>query len=233
MDVKIAKEVFEKFPGYRRGLVIAYEIDNSRTAPDLIKELREAEEHLRKSLKPETFISEPKISVWREAYRAIGIKPGDFRPSMDALVRRVLKNDPLPSINPVVDLGNLESIRHIVPIGAHAIDVLKGDMELRLASGSEIFEAFGSEISENPNPGEIIFVEGKTVLTRRWTWRQAKHTLVLPSSSAVEFNIDAMSIVSDAEVEEICEDIGRLVIRNCGGKIKTGILSQSEPSLSM
>ena len=233
MRISIAQDVFEKAPGYRRGLVIAHGIQNGPSQAELIQELRAAESQLRTELDPDNFISHPKIAAWREAYRALGIKPGEFRPSMDALVRRVLKNDPLPAINRIVDIGNLVSIRNIVPIGAHAIDLLKQDMELRLASGSESFEPFGSEAFEHPNPAEIIFAEGQTVLTRRWTWRQAKQTLVLDSSSAVEINVDALPPVTDEEIGRICAQLCALVSQYCGGEMQTAILSAENPGVEM
>jgi DNA/RNA-binding domain of Phe-tRNA-synthetase-like protein len=233
MNISIADEIFEKFPGYRRGLVIAYGIENRPSPDGLIERLRAAENRLCTELSPENFINHPKIAVWREAYRSLGIKPGDFRPSMDALVRRVLKKDPLPAINRIVDIGNLVSIQNIVPIGAHAIDLITQDLQLRPAAGDESFEPFGSDTLEHPAPAEIIFAEGHTVLTRRWTWRQAKHTLVLDSTTAVEINVDALPPVSDDEVSDICEQLASLVSQYCGGKLRIEVLSPQNPSIAL
>jgi len=233
MQITIAPEVFAKFPEYRRGLVIAHGIANGPSPDGLIASLREAENALCEQLAPENIATHPKIEAWREAYRALGVKPTEFRPSMEALVRRVLKRDPLPAISRIVDLGNLVSIRHLVPIGAHAIDHLSADMDLRLATGAEFFEPFGAELVEHPNPGEIIFAEGQTVLTRRWTWRQSKHTLVLPETTAVEFNVDALPPVTDAEIETIFGEIAQLLQTYCGGELRYGVLSREAPSLEL
>ncbi|HEY3310184.1 MAG TPA: phenylalanine--tRNA ligase beta subunit-related protein [Anaerolineales bacterium] len=233
MKITISKDIFEKFPGYRRGLVIANAIRNGTSPVDLLELLKSAENRLYELVKPEDITSHPKIESWREAYRSLGIKPADFRPSVEALARRVLKKDPLPSINRIVDIGNLVSVQHLVPVGAHAIDLLEQDMQLRLATGSEVFEPFGSDQVENPKPGEIIFAEGDTVLTRRWTWRQAKHTLVLPATNAVEINVDALPIVSDEELDMICQQLARLTQKYCGGSLRLGILSAENPSLDL
>ena len=137
-------------------------------------------------------------------------------PSVEAMTRRVLRGDELPAISALVDLGNVVSLRHLLPAGAHAIDLLKGNIELRFADGDEEFLAFGSEELENPLPGEVIFVEGKTVLTRRWTWRQAQHTLTLPETTAVEFNVDGLPPVTRSEVETACAEVAELTQRFCG-----------------
>ncbi|CAG0951206.1 hypothetical protein ANAEL_00079 [Anaerolineales bacterium] len=225
--------MFSKFPAYRRGIIIAHDIVNGDSPEELVTNLRDAEKVLCQQLTNDAILLHPCIASWRGAYRSLGIKPSEFRPSMEALVRRVLKKDPLPAINKVVDLGNLISIQHLVPIGAHAIDHLTADMDLRLATGDEIFEPFGTELVEHPNPGEIIFAEGNTVLTRRWTWRQSKHTLVLPETTAVEFNVDALPPITHEEVEQICGDIAVLVTKYCGGRTSYGILSKDNPVIKL
>jgi DNA/RNA-binding domain of Phe-tRNA-synthetase-like protein len=233
MNIRISDEVFSKFPEYHRGVVIAHDISNGASPDELIASLRDAENALCSQLTPENIVTHPRVESWREAFRSLGVKPSEYRPSMEALVRRVLKRDPLPAISRVVDLGNLVSIQNLVPIGAHAIDLLTADMDLRLATGDEIFEPFGTDIVEHPNPSEIIFVEGNTVLTRRWTWRQSKHTLILPETTAVEFNVDALPPVSDQEVGKICNEVAALVQKYCGGSMSYGILSRDTPVISL
>ncbi len=235
MSVKfsVANEIFTRFPGYCRGVVLAYGISNGPSSPDLVAALREAEAGLAARLTPEAVAAHPYIAAWREAYRSLGVKPSEFRPSMDALARRVAKKDPLPTISRVVDLGNLVSIQHLVPVGAHALDEVTQDIALRFASGEELFEAFGSEVVEHPQPGEVIFAEGNTVLTRRWTWRQAKHTLVVPETRAVEINVDGLPPVSQVQVEEICQQLAGLVQAYCGGQIHYEILSADNPSIAV
>lgn len=102
----------------------------------------------------------------------------------------------MPSINALVDIGNILSLRYLLPIGAHAIDVVSHDITLCIATGEEEFVPFGSEQVEHPVPGEIIFAEGNTVLTRRWSWRQAIHTMTLPTTTAIEFNVDGLPPVT-------------------------------------
>ena len=196
----ISEKIFSHFPGYVRGVVVAHEVTNGPSPPELVNLLREAEESVRSRLSLEQVAEEPRIKTWRDAYRAFGAKPSEYRSSVEAMARRVLRGDALPSINALVDIGNVISLRYLVPAGSHAIDVLQGDIEVRVATGHEDFLAFGSTELEHPQPGEVIFVEGDVVLTRRWTWRQAEHTLTLPETTAVEFNVDGLPPVTLDEV---------------------------------
>lgn len=229
----ISPEVFAQFPGYVRGVVIATGVKNSPSPPELVELLRDAEESVRSSVNADKIAEHPRMASWREAYRAFGAKPAKFRPSMEAMARRVIKGDQLPSIHSLVDIGNIVSLRRLVPAGGHAIDVVTGNIELRPATGTEEFVPFGSEETEHPSQGEIIFVEGTTVLTRRWTWRQANHTLVTLDTAALEFNVDGLPPVEPAEVEEACAEIAQMIQRFCGGQTRMETLSDSNPVIGL
>lgn len=227
----IADEVFARFPGYARGVVLAYGVRNGESPAEVVSLLREAEARVREQLSLESLIEHPRIASWREAYRSFGAKPSKFRPSVEAMVRRVLRGRELPSINTLVDIGNLVSLRHLIPAGGHAIDVLTQDIALRPATGEEAFVPFGSEEIEHPLPGEIIFAEGNAVLTRRWTWRQANHTLTLPETTAIEFNVDGLPPVPISEIETICQKIIGLIEQFCGGRTRYEVLTSENPRI--
>jgi len=74
---------------------------------------------------------------------------------------------------------------------------------------------------------------GNTVLTRRWSWRQANHTLTLPTTTAIEFNIDGLPPVTKSEVEGICLELMELVHKFCGGQMRYEILSSQNPQIAL
>ena len=226
-------DIFRLFPGYVRGVVIAHGVRNGPSPEELVQMLRQAEESVRARLTIEKVAEEPRIAAWREAYRTFGAKPSEFRSSVEAMARRALRNEPLPAINALVDIGNILSLRHLMPVGGHAIDLLTGDITLRLATGQEEFVAFGTTEVEHPLPGEVIFAEGNTVLTRRWTWRQGNHTLTLPATTAIEFNVDGLPPVPVSEVEQACAEVVELVQRFCGGRVRVEMLSEKNQRVSL
>jgi DNA/RNA-binding domain of Phe-tRNA-synthetase-like protein len=231
--VQISMEIFERFPDYCRGIVIADSVNNVTSPDDLVDQLRAEEQKIRTELAGVDLNTLARLESWRDAFRMLGIKPTRMRPSIDALIRRVVSGNPLPSINALVDIGNLLSLRFMLPVGVHAIDVVQQGMQLRKATGNEIFQPFGSDEQEQVEPGEIIFTDGDQVMTRRWVWRQAEHTLVHYSTSAVEYNVDGMPPVTPAIVEEVCGQLSEWVGRYCGGKIKSGMLNRSNPEIPL
>lgn len=229
----VSPEIFQQFPGYTRGVVVALNVSNGPSPPSLIGLLREAEESVRAQLSIDSLIEHARIKAWRDAYSTFGVKPSKFRSSIEAMARRVLRDQQLPSISRLVDIGNIISLRHLVPAGGHAIDFVKQNLELRPATGNETFLAFGSDELERPLPGEVVFVEGNTVLTRRWTWRQAQHTLLVSETSAVEYNVDGLPPVDEDQVGEICSELSQLVSDFCGGSTHIQILSASNSRIDV
>ena len=58
---------------------------------------------------------DPTVAAVRKLFREAGTDPTRYRPSSEALLRRVLKGDDLPVIHPLVDLNNLLSLSLLVP----------------------------------------------------------------------------------------------------------------------
>ena len=233
LTYSISQDIFEKFPGYCRGVVLAFDVHNGPSPDRLIQMLRDAEASVRQQTTIESIAEYPRIKPWREAYKAFGAKPSEYRSSVEAMARRALRNDELPSISSLVDIGNIISLQHLVPVGGHSMDELTQDISLRFASGKEDFIPFGSTEIEHPLPGEVIFVEGNTVLARRWTWRQANHTLTLPETHSIEFNIDRLPPVELEEIHTIANQVMGLVSEFCGGRMRYEILSVNNQQLKL
>lgn len=229
----IDNEIFSIFPEYRRGVVVLRGVKNGSSPDGLIKTLRETEAFMRARFDLDTIAEEPRLAVWREAFRTIGIKPADYRPSVEALVRRVLHGQDLPTINALVDIGTIISLQYLVPIGGHAVDVIYHDIALKIATGEEEFIPFGTASVEHPNKGEIIFVEGNTVLTRRWIWRQANHTITEQCTTAIEYNIDYFPVAGSVRPNTIGKEVMELVVEYCGGEAVYQELHRENPAITL
>jgi DNA/RNA-binding domain of Phe-tRNA-synthetase-like protein len=233
LTYSISQEIFDKYPGYCRGVILAFDVQNGPSPDGMVQMLRDAESSVRRQVSIENIAEHPKIKPWREAYKAFGAKPSEFRSSVEAMARRALRNEQLPSINALVDIGNIVSLEHLVPVGGHSMDDLSQDIALRLATGEENFVPFGSTEVEHPLSGEVIFAEGNTVLTRRWTWRQANHTLTLPETRSIEINIDRLPPVELEEIHAIANQVMGLVREFCGGNMRYEILSARHKQIKL
>ncbi len=74
-----------------------------------------AHEQARHAFVSKEITRHPRVNAVRQLFRQAGCDPTRYRPSSEALLRRVLKGDDLPRIHPLVDLSNLVSIRLVTP----------------------------------------------------------------------------------------------------------------------
>jgi len=79
----------------------------------------------------------------------------------------------------------------------------------------------------------VIYLEGRKVLCRRWTWRQAQHTILTPESRHVAINVDGLPPVTARETEAICEELAELVGKFCGGEVACRYLWEDNPVIEV
>ncbi|GAB6053520.1 phenylalanine--tRNA ligase beta subunit-related protein [Magnetospira thiophila] len=85
----------------------------------------------------------PPIEGTRKAYRALGKDPARYRPSAEALLRRVQSGKDIYRVNTVVDVNNLISIRTGYSIGAYDLSKVRGAIQFRRAAAGESYAGIG------------------------------------------------------------------------------------------
>jgi len=108
-----------------------------------------------------------------------------------------------------------------------------GDIILRFAVGDEPFTALNSKEMDTAKEGEVVYADSKEVLCRRWNWRECDKTKMTEETKDVILVIEALSPVTREELEEVEEDLSRLIIKYCGGKIRTDILDEAKRKIEI
>jgi len=211
-------------------------IDNNRSCPELEALLREQEDKMR--LDPAMDLAtHPRLSVWKEAYRQFGSNPNKFTPSIVFLAKQVKSSKIVRSISPAVDAFNCISLKYVIPCGGDDMDSVEGDVTLGRAVSDEAFAPiFKPEEVEHPDQGEVIYVNRRTkrVLCRRWNWRNADFSKVLPGTRNLAINVDGMQpAIGRAEIEEAAEELKQLLLRFCGGSISIHCLDAQHPQVDV
>jgi DNA/RNA-binding domain of Phe-tRNA-synthetase-like protein len=236
MIYKIDPGLFKKYPNYVRGVIVAKRIVNIESPIDEVaRMLKGAQKTICERTDLEQVAAQPNIAAWREAYRAFGAKPSEYPSSIEAMIKRVRRGDELPYINTLAALCNSASLRYIVPIGGHALDEIPVDSEIKLgfATGAEDFTPFGTTSIEHPTAGEVIYSYGKTVLCRRWTWRQAEFTKLEGKTTYAAINVDGLLPVGREDVTAIMQDLANLVSIYCGAAVEIKMLSEGNSSIEL
>jgi DNA/RNA-binding domain of Phe-tRNA-synthetase-like protein len=109
-------EIVERFPNVVGGVILAKGMHNG-PSPDSLRDAYLAEQQAVIARIGNTPLSElPSLAAWRAAFRGFGIEPTQYRSATESLLRRLTKKGDIPSINTLVDIGNLVSIRYGIPV---------------------------------------------------------------------------------------------------------------------
>ena len=92
---------------------------------------REVAEVARANFEGEGLSTHPTVAAVRKLFRAAGCDPTRYRPSSEALIRRLVKGEDLPVIHPFVDLNNCLSVELAVPCCASAEGTFTPPVTLR------------------------------------------------------------------------------------------------------
>ena len=136
----LSEELKSHCPEYCGAAVYA-EVTNTPYCEGLWQEINDFTRELRASETADSIKLQPAIAATREAYRRCGKDPSRYRPSAEALRRRLLRGLELYRIDTLVDLINLVSLRTGYSIGGFDADKIQGtDLCLGVGHADEPFE---------------------------------------------------------------------------------------------
>ena len=139
----VSEEIRRACPIFRGAAVYA-EVTNTAFSKGLWEEIETFTQELRKNETADSIKHQPVIAATREAYKRCGKDPSRYRPSAEALRRRLLRGLELYQIDTLVDLINLVSLRTGYSIGGFDADKIQGSsLELGIGRADESFEGIG------------------------------------------------------------------------------------------
>ena len=116
--------------------------------------VQETDVSFRKGLAGQDLAGQPVIGALRELFRQAGTSPSRYRPSSEALGRRVLKGEGLPRIQPLVDLNNLLSLITLCPCCVMRLETVEPPLVLRRGEPGEALHGLRG----------VLELDGKPVL---------------------------------------------------------------------
>jgi DNA/RNA-binding domain of Phe-tRNA-synthetase-like protein len=207
--------VLERYPAIRCGVVHAANITNIPSNERLLAEYRAQQEETRQRQRSIPVSELPSIAAWRRAFTGFGAKPTQHRNAAEALLRRLDKHGDIPSISTLVDIGNLASIRHGIPVAVFDLATTPPPLTVRFANGSETFIDLGTTEPTHPEPGEVVFIDAdRRVAARRWCWRQSADSATSPSTTEALIVTEALHDTASATVTSALEDLLDLLRRH-------------------
>lgn len=229
----VEEKFWEVFPQAKLGIIVCNGISNRIVDENRYKSmLEEAEKEASKYFVEEEFSSNPVVKVWRDAFKQFKTKKG-VRASIEALLKRVQNGNHIGTINPLVDIYNSISLRYGLPAGGEDIDKFEGDIRLTKAEGVEDFITYGSDKSEPPYEGEIVYKDDAGAICRCWNWREAVRTMLTEETTNAFMCMELVDESRNAEFEAALKELGQLIESNLGGKCRIEILDINRPEVQI
>lgn len=220
----IEDDFWELFPNAKIGIITCNGIDNTIKDENQYKDMiSQGEKEALTHLTNEEFSSNEVIKVWRDAFKKFKTKKG-ARSSIEALLKRVSTGKGLGTINPLVDIYNSISLKYAMPCGGEDMDKFIGDIRLTKATGDESFITLGSDKSEPPYEGEIVYKDDEGAICRCWNWRESVRTMLTEDTKNAFLCIELVDENREKDFENALKELSQLVEENLGGKSEISIL---------
>lgn len=136
-------DVAVEIPGIRAGIVGADGVTVAASEAALMREIDATCGELRRKFTVDSLAEHEPIVAVRAMFRRWGLDPSKYRPSAEALLRRVVQGKGLYNVSNVVDLTNLGSIETGWPYGVYNRQAIRGKISLRLGLPGEKYEGIG------------------------------------------------------------------------------------------
>ena len=201
-------DIIARFPAIVGGVIIATEVTNTPTSQELREQYYDEQQTVLRRIGNTPLSQIPSLAAWRNAFRGFGVDPTQYRSAAEALLRRLTKKGDIPSINTLVDIGNLVSIRYALPIAVFDTRMLQSPITVHFADGTERYTTLGQDEVEHPEIGEVVFTdETGLVIARRWCWRQSEQSAAQLDTTQVLITVEAHHNEGQPDVQAALNDL--------------------------
>ena len=233
----VTEESFwELFPDARIGVVVAHGMRPTAAVPEedaraLARRLAEANAAADAHLTSNTISQNEVVAVWREAYQKFKTKKG-ARCSIENLLKRVLKGNPVGSITPSVDAYNAVSLAYALPVGGEDIDAMAGDIRLGVTEGGDAFRPLGEDEDAPTLAGELCYRDDAGAICRCWNWRDGERTALTDDSKKAFLIIESVDPDRADDLAAATDQLAAMVQQYLGADIfAKQIIARDNPTM--
>ena len=141
-------------------------------------------ERIRSSITLDDIKDDPLFRSYRDLYWAFGMDPTKLRVSSEALLRRIVNGMNLWRISNVVDVVNVASPNHKIPIGLVDVSKVTGSLQVRVARKAEKFVRIGG-VEKVCRGREIVFADDEKIVCFGYATHDSEYTKVSKDSNQV------------------------------------------------
>ncbi len=132
--------------------IIHYNRTTVSDSPQMLKgRLQLFQEQLFFELEERSFDEIAGIREWRNVWKALGADPARYRPSVEALYRRISKQAYMESHSSAIDLNTLFSLQYGIPSGMYNLETLTGDIRVTKGHAEDGYDGLNGRFNSLHN----------------------------------------------------------------------------------
>jgi DNA/RNA-binding domain of Phe-tRNA-synthetase-like protein len=156
------------------------------------------------------------IAAVRGMQKAFGFDPTRYRPSSEALLRRILKGQGLHSVNTAVDVNNFCSLEFLLPMCMYDLAKVRGQIRIRLGRPQESYQGIGRQVFHMA--GKVIVADDEGVMGN--TVSDSERTKVIMTTTTMLMLICAPASSDAYTIGQYATLAGERVVAFNGGQVR-------------
>jgi DNA/RNA-binding domain of Phe-tRNA-synthetase-like protein len=184
----------------------------------------------------DALVADERIRAWRDAIRSCGLKPSEYRSSVEQLCRRLIAGRLAEGQLPLVDAYCYASAVHRAPLGAYDTARLPGPMiELRYCQpATDRFVPLGGSASPMPlQPSVVVYACTHRVLCYAFNHRDSAETCLTPRTNDAVFIAEAITPAQHAGARNALIELAAL-FRGAGALVEEpAFATPADPTLRL
>lgn len=204
-----------EMPGVTLGILEADDVRVEPEGTELAQLIDKTCQEIRAKFSLETLAEAAPSRAVRTMFRAWGVDPSKYRPSSEALLRRVVQGKGLYRVSNAVDIGNLGSVETGWPFGLYDRHRLAPPITFRHGTRGEMYEGIGKR---------MWHLEGRPILADAQgpfgsPISDSTRSMITESAREILAVIYAPQSASEASVMEALSQMGERLTRFASARI--------------
>ncbi|GAA0344992.1 B3/4 domain-containing protein [Bacillus carboniphilus] len=221
MKVSLSTDLTNQIKDFKVGILFYKDIVVSDSPQMLKGRLQLFQESLFFDLQETPVAEQKSVLEWKKIFKTFGKDPNRYRPSSEALIRRVAKQQYLSTIHSAVDLNNFFSLQYQIPIGLYDADHIQGDVTIRVGQADEVFEG----LNGRENQAENLIVSCDDVGPFGSPFVDSKRTSVTTDTKNAMHVVYLSPSLSEDEAPKLVESLGNMFHQLHGGDFQYSVLT--------
>lgn len=229
LKVSLGQDILNKMPSFKIGLNHYTKITVSESPQMLKGRLQLFQEQLFFEVDDKELTELPSIHEWRNIWRIFGANPNQYPPSIEALIRKIKKQNYLSPFNSAVDMNNFLSLQYEIPISIYDTKFIDGDIMFHIGEAENAFEGInhrmnqlGNLITSSDHHGAFgsPYVDSKRTATTEQTTSALQVFFLHPS-------------MANEEATELLHAAGKMFTTIHSGDVNSNVLHKDQKTVML